>query len=154
MLQTAVQKFDGICTTNPPAYGEVKDDAKMDLYYTNIRQIYYERSANVSGLPRKFDEMMQAYHFRRGHPKFMVCFPTNGPPPTVKKISLASKAAPKRQERPDGRDKEKRKSKVNIVTGQVTTLLNEHMKTNESSSDTASCMNKLTDLIARGFDTS
>eukprot|EP00956_Cyclotella_meneghiniana_P023785 scaffold46922_cov39-Cyclotella_meneghiniana.AAC.1 len=127
----------------------------MDLYYTNMRQIYYERSASVPRLPHKFDEMMQAYLFLKDHSKFLVCFPQGEPPQSVKKMkqSQASKAVPKRKQRPPGRDTEKSKSKMNLVAGQVTAQLKESIESKKPSAETASYMSKLTDLIARGNDT-
>ena len=51
-IQPAVQKFAGICLTNPPASGVQKDDPEMDLYYKKMREIYYARSVKWNRLPR------------------------------------------------------------------------------------------------------
>ena len=155
-LQKAVSKFAGIVATNPPSSGQVRDDKKMDLYYSSMRQIYYERSAEVPGIPRKFDEVMQAYKFLKDHSKFLVCFPQGEPPLSAKKMpkmSKASKSVPPRKERPAGRDTEKAKSKVNLVAGQVTSQLKESLLSQKPSNETSAYMTKLTDLIARGNDT-
>eukprot|EP00956_Cyclotella_meneghiniana_P027228 scaffold60647_cov51-Cyclotella_meneghiniana.AAC.3 len=155
-LQKAVSKFAGIVLTNPPSSGEIRDDKRMDLYYTNMRQIYYERSKEVPGIPRKFVEMMQAYKFLKDHSKFLVCFPQGEPPLSAKKMpkmSLASKSVPPRKQRPAGRDTEKAKSKVNLVAGQVTSQLKESLLSQKPSNETSSYMSKITELISRGNDT-
>ena len=36
------QKFQGICETNPPTSGELKDDTMMDKYYGRMRESYAE----------------------------------------------------------------------------------------------------------------
>jgi hypothetical protein len=40
----AANKFQGICETNPPTSGELRDDATMDKYYGRIRESYSERA--------------------------------------------------------------------------------------------------------------
>ena len=153
-LQKAVSKFAGIVTTNPPSSGEVRDDTRMDLYYTNMRQIYQERSKEVPGLPRKFDEMMQAYKFLKDHSKFLVCFPIGEPPQSVKKIkqSQVSKAVPPRKQRPAGRDTEKAKSKMHLVAGQVTAQLKESIEsTGEPWVNTVNEIVQLTECLAIQF---
>jgi hypothetical protein len=40
----AVNKFQGICETNPPTSGEVKDNAITDRYYWRMREMYAERA--------------------------------------------------------------------------------------------------------------
>lgn len=120
-LQKAVAKFSGICTTHPPASGEKKDDAKMDLYYTKMRELYTQRAKLISALPNKFDEMMGAFHFLSTHAKFRVHFPDGETPLSVRKVSqVAIKAPPPpREKRPVGRDIAKMQKKQELVVSQV-----------------------------------
>ena len=119
-----------------------------------MRQIYYQRSASVPGLPRKFDEMMQAYQFLKDHSKFLVCFPIGEPPQSVKKIkqSQVSKAVPPRKQRPAGRDTEKAKSKMHLVAGQVTAQLKESIEsTGEPWVNSVNEIVQLTECLAIQF---
>jgi hypothetical protein len=40
----AVNRFQGICETNPPTSGELRDDAMMDKYYGKMRDLYSEHA--------------------------------------------------------------------------------------------------------------
>jgi hypothetical protein len=42
-ILSAVNKFQGICATNQPTSGELKDDAMRDKYYWRMREFYLER---------------------------------------------------------------------------------------------------------------
>lgn len=133
-LQKAVGKFAGICSTCPPASGERKDDAKMDLYYSRMRELYVLRAKKVSGLPRKFDEMMAAFFFLSTHPKFKVHFPDNEDPRSARKASQASIMAPPRESRPAGRDKSKSKKVIDLTVKQVSDQVTAHLLSSDDSS--------------------
>jgi len=95
----AVNKFQGICETNPPTSGELKDDAHMDLYYARMRDIYEERAKDNKWKewkgPKKFDEFMMSYLWLHLEPRFASLFEEQKPSasgeakePTKKKETL------------------------------------------------------------------
>ena len=43
-ILSAVNKFQGICETNPPTSGGLRDEASMDKYYGRMRELYSERA--------------------------------------------------------------------------------------------------------------
>ena len=124
-IQPAVQKFAGIVSTNPPDSGELKDDAKMDLYYKKVREMYKNRAVNWKNLPKTFNALMPSYYFLRDHPKFEVHFPTTGEdselgPPSVRKaVATKRKAPPPRQQRPSGRQAKKAGDSIDFVVHKV-----------------------------------
>ena len=78
-IQPAVQKFAGIIYNTPPSSGEVRDDARMDLYYGRIREAYSARSHTYpKDCPKSFQKLMKTYYFLSQHPKFEVEFPPDG----------------------------------------------------------------------------
>jgi hypothetical protein len=120
-IQPAIQKFAGICCTNPPASGELEDDVKMNLYFNRMCKIYKERAPNWTSLPRNFDNLMTSFMFLRSHPKFATEFPTNGekPPSAKKKLSKKASQAPGRMQRPVGRDAAKTTNSIDFVVHKV-----------------------------------
>ena len=121
-LAPAVQKFAGICDTNEPKSGELKDDKLMNMYYVRMMEIYYDRSATYSSaIPRHFNKLMEAYKYLREHAKFAQLFPTdakNQPPGSIKKALLSKRAKnqqPARTDRPIGRERAKADRGVDYV---------------------------------------
>lgn len=140
-IQPAVQKFAGIIYSNPPASGEVKDDALMDLYYSRMREEYASRSHTyVKDCPKTFNKLMKVYHFLSQHPKFEIEFPPDGsrPPPkhpnSIRKGTAHESTGdteqnldesktflklPSRKERPAGREATKRVDAINLIVDKV-----------------------------------
>ncbi len=74
-IQLAVQKFAGIIYNTPPSSGEVRDDARMDLYYGRIQEEYSARSHTYpKDCPKSFQKLMKTYYFLSQHPKVEVDF--------------------------------------------------------------------------------
>ena len=152
-VQKAVSKFSGICQTHPPASGEIKDDQKMDRYYKNMRALYYDRSEGDKSIPRKFDELMNAFKFLSEHPKFAIHFPAEGRPKSARKSSKVTHQAPPREVRPTGRDTEKSRSKVKNIVNEVTKDIDQSLQSRALSVVNNPHMEMLTQLIAQGNET-
>ena len=138
-IQPGVQKFAGICLTNPPASGELKDDPEMDLYYKKMREIYNARSVKWGkNVPKSFDLLMPAFKFLQAHPKFEVHFaPNEDAPPSVRKtVTTKRNAAGGRQARPVGRDKMKTSNTVDFVVHKVSENISKSMNSEPGGSNT------------------
>jgi hypothetical protein len=120
-IQPAVQKFAGICCTNPPASGELENDVKQNLYFNKMCKIYKDRALKWPSLPKTFDNLMTSFLFLREHPKFATHFPLNGEKPPSAKKSKSKKAAqaPGRMNRPVGRDAVKQSNSIDFVVHKV-----------------------------------
>ena len=46
-VHTAITKFVGICATNPPTSGQLKEDKQMNLYWLSMKRVYAERSFDI-----------------------------------------------------------------------------------------------------------
>ena len=135
----AVNKFQGICETNPPTSGELKDDAAMDKYYGRMRELYAERAkANTwkdwKG-PKRFEEFMLSYLWLQDQPRFASLFEQDKAIDAEEPDATASKRrkkmstkVPVGSTRPQGRDSAKHANVISAVTEhiakQVSTELN------------------------------
>lgn len=93
MLSTpATQKFAGIIYQNPPNFSNVKDDVKMDLYYSQMGDEYTLCAHTyVKDMQKTFSKLMKAYYFLSKHPKIEVKFPRDGSKPPPKNPSSIKK---------------------------------------------------------------
>ena len=112
-MQPAINKFAAIVEQVPPASGEQKDDAHMNLYYARIKVLYAERVAcahlegNGKNLQRDFGDLFESYMFLKDQPKFSQTF---GSEVVAKSAKKKRNKEPKQSaQRPAGRDTEKRK---------------------------------------------
>ena len=119
----AVNKFKGICDTNPPSSGEVKDDALMDKYYERMRSMYAERASTNMWKgwkgPKRFDEFMKSYLWLIEQPRFASIFElerTTDPNESKKQ----KKKVPVRSKRPEGRDSAKHAHAINAIKDKIT----------------------------------
>jgi len=109
-IQPCINKFASLVATNQPKSGYVEDDARMDLYWGEMRQLYAERAEKHKSLPKNMDIYFQSYMWLRDQPRFEQHFgPDNND-------TGQGKGKKKRKERTGGRDTGK---KVKIVEDAV-----------------------------------
>jgi hypothetical protein len=125
-LQPTMQKLDAICNSNPPASGELVDDATMNMYYQPMFKIWKAQLAHLnkdrkrSQLPKKFEPYLRIYLYLKKHPKFAMVLE----PGTVVRKRGAHSQRPGSDitgiVRPAGRDKSKKQRNADTLVDKVT----------------------------------